>query len=950
MPYRSLTYCLCFLSGERKPFMKKRLLPAILAVVLILSFATGCSKPDLPPSLSNDPVPYASNEAKTVSDGEAQQIYADIDAVNNSDTLTDISNEFNQTEDDSLKMELFVKQAAFLEKLEAEGTITDLSNDPSQYSSHYKVDGMPVTYLLKEPDPMLSGSGSHLSGFSSGPSPLHLTDHKPEISVPAGTDIKLNALIMSWDNEPFDRKSKEEFFNSKAKSATHWDLAQAFAFITEDTGVADIEIERADDFKLSALSPERLCRYDIIYFNTHGYLSGENPYMCTAELVGDHWEKFKEVVNFNKSMPSGMTGVEIIFNAGTSEFFDGYIGRYAVGGHFFDTILEGTAFNPCWVHIGSCYGMAGNNSLAQALSKQGAYFVSGYDDEEYKNMTYANLCDILPELIEFGTFGKGMETGSRSAAKHHINNDKAKLVWLSGDNDALDSYLYCGFRLKVLTDYYYPEESLQGSISLYKQSGKDFEFVSEKGFELAGDNILYGDLDYRERYKVIVELPNYERYEAEFNATHALSIHEITLTYEGGDPGTLMTPEGMNAVQVYVTDDSSAKKPLKGVSIQIFGKTDNTAYELLLDAITDENGDLLDYIPDRYTTLMAVVSREGYVTQTIESSDFKDGFFWQQTVRLKKGNSEPVRTPEPSESRADNAQSSDALSALLSSLTAKYGVIPIGTDYIDCGMEIKPIKGKTSGMLFADIDDYDRDRASEVLILRNDPSFPRNGSSNDRLIFEIYEERNGHYEFQASKELTAYGLSSTFNFHSMSAFKYGSENDYGKAVFIGLELYSQMNSQNTTVVLLHYDGDELYLLDGANYGEWDGSDDMRSSFAIPATLNDGLILERDGDGWNDWTEISGSGSPLDDSVLSEFKNRLRSFGLDLKLMRSIYSDYRGTNGVAKNAAYCGLTAGDTLSPYGSSEISVLGAISTEYAQGGQTLTRRDMTGLLDQYR
>ena len=102
----------------------------------------------------------------------------------------------------------------------------------------------------------------------------------------------------------------------------------------------------------------------------------------------------------------------------------------------------------------------------------------------------------------------------------------------------------------------------------------------------------------------------------------------------------------------------------------------------------------------------------------------------------------------------------------------------------------------------------------------------------------------------------------------MSAFKYGSENDYGKAVFIGLELFSQMNSQNTTVVLLHYDGDELYLLDGANYGEWDGSDDMRSSFAIPATLNDGLILERDGDGWNDWTEISGSGSPLDDSVLS----------------------------------------------------------------------------------
>ena len=275
--------------------------------------------------------------------------------------------------------------------------------------------------------------------------------------------------------------------------------------------------------------------------------------------------------------------------------------------------------------------------------------------------------------------------------------------------------------------------------------------------------------------------------------------------------------------------------------------------------------------------------------------------------------------------------------------------MPRGTDNIESDIASNPIYGLTQGMLVADQYDYDRDREDEVLILRNEPTFEY-GTSVDHLFLEVYEYENGDYMFSASREFTAYGLSSTYTFKSFSLFRYASENDYGKAIFIGLEMYSQMNSQNTTVLILHYDGEAINIMDGANYGEWDGSDDMKSSFAVPANHREGFILERNGDGFNDWTQWATSGGVLDESVLEEFRSKLRALGLDLNILRSVYQEYNGTGGVARNSAYCGLLASDCYIPYHSGDIAMLGAIQSEYAQAMQTHTRRDFTGLLDQFR
>ena len=279
--------------------------------------------------------------------------------------------------------------------------------------------------------------------------------------------------------------------------------------------------------------------------------------------------------------------------------------------------------------------------------------------------------------------------------------------------------------------------------------------------------------------------------------------------------------------------------------------------------------------------------------------------------------------------------------------------MPIGSEYFESDVATKPLRGQNQGLLFADDYDYDHDGENEVLILRNDPSLAENRASTDHLILEMYEYVNGRFEYSDSREFIAYGLTSTYSNHSFSVFRYDSWNEYGGGTYIALELYGQMNSQNTSVVALYYDGSGLIFVDGGNYGEWDGSDDMKSSFAVPATAENGFILDRNAEGFEHWTDWASSGIPMDEYVIEEFRYKLNALGLDLRILRSIYSDYNGTEGVARNAAYCGLIASDCYVPYEeytSTELAMLGAISTEYAQAIQTLTRRDFTGLLDLFR
>ncbi|MBQ4289060.1 MAG: hypothetical protein II749_03820 [Clostridia bacterium] len=151
--------------------------------------------------------------------------------------------------------------------------------------------------------------------------------------------------------------------------------------------------------------------------------------------------------------------------------------------------------------------------------------------------------------------------------------------------------------------------------------------------------------------------------------------------------------------------------------------------------------------------------------------------------------------------------------------------------------------------------------------------------------------------------------------------------------------------ENTSLVVLRYGNEKLNFLGGANYGEWDGSDDMRSCMSIPATDRDGFILDMDGEGFNDWSIRDHSSEPLQNGVVQGYLNELLSMGIEGNFIRSIYDD----GGPERTAVYSLTDASSCYTATGS-ELTMLGTISTYNLYDTQYLTVTDHTGLLDAYR
>ena len=580
-----------------------------------------------------------------------------------------------------------------------------------------------------------------------------------------------------------------------------------------------------------------LGQYDIITIITHGYLSGDSPYMITSQLHEKDLQWFISWSTFSWQSMVIEAGLEVYFNAG---LMSSEAGRCAVGGQYIRTHFKFDSLKARWVHLGICQGMDGDNTLASALCSAGAAYVTGYNSVVGKGDVNRDFRFMIPTLMNLGTINEAV-----SKAKQDVFS-RDHLVIRSNDAST-DQGIFCGLRIELFTDLGQPDYSKANQLHLYWHNGKQFQYF--ESYDLHNESILLLGLDYGTRFRAVIEFEGFETIDTEFVADYYLNKYEFTLL-----PAEEETSE---------TGSEEETQP-----------------------------------PDEY---------------------------------------------KPTDMEA-------ARDRLLASLAEKYGVMPLGTDNIESDAAPRPIEGLTSGLLVADQYDYDRDRVDEVLILRNEPELRSNGASVDHLLLDMYEYVDGEYVYSTYREVVAYGLSSTNTFRSFSLFRYASENDYGKAIFIGLELYGQMNSQNTTVLVLHYDGEAINIMDGANYGEWDGSDDMRSSFSVPANHREGFILDRNGDGFSDWTQGKTSGDPLDESVIEEFRYKLRALGLDLNVLRSIYKEYNGTGGVARNSAYCGLLAKDCYVPYNSGDIVMLGAITSEYGQGMQTHTRRDFTGLMDQFR
>ena len=112
-----------------------------------------------------------------------------------------------------------------------------------------------------------------------------------------------------------------------------------------------------------------LASYDVLYFNMHGALYNDEPFICLEEKAT--LEKY--VKTYSTDVKDGNVCLYGTFNSsGTqfmirSSFFPAHYSR--------DT---GNKLSAKWVHLGTCYGMSGSKSLSYDLSEAGAGCITGY--------------------------------------------------------------------------------------------------------------------------------------------------------------------------------------------------------------------------------------------------------------------------------------------------------------------------------------------------------------------------------------------------------------------------------------------------------------------------------------------------------------------------------------------------------------------------------------------
>ncbi|MBR2836643.1 MAG: S8 family serine peptidase [Coriobacteriales bacterium] len=340
-----------------------------------------------------------------------------------------------------------------------------------------------------------------------------------------------------------------------------------------------------------------------------------------------------------------------------------------------------------------------------------------------------------------------------------------------------------------------------------------------------------------------------------------------------------------------------------------------------------------------------------YVAKKHEKNNVPD----KESQQQEEPSQPATQSHEPVPVTKDNPEPEYDISALIDTcikdLVQEYGIVPTGFGFFEtpisgAGNAFDPLE--TSGMLFADVYDYDDDGQQELLVMRNEPLYFNNRTV-DTIHLEMYEFDKDGYTCSDRMAFTATNLSCGGYWRSLTVFRYSNAAQQLKTS-IGLELYSQFNSETTTLASLTYTNNVLTQINAVGYGEWPGSDEYRTTcFFVPASY-EGAILDMEAVFEDPWKINMNSEEEYDEIVTGRFGDMaIDSAGLTVQQIRSVYNDYNGTGGLARDSQYCYMTAKDCYASL-IDDITELGSITTQYGQAQQTLVRTDYLGSLDAYR
>lgn len=318
---------------------------------------------------------------------------------------------------------------------------------------------------------------------------------------------------------------------------------------------------------------------------------------------------------------------------------------------------------------------------------------------------------------------------------------------------------------------------------------------------------------------------------------------------------------------------------------------------------------------------------------------------------------------------------SQLLEEKLSELVSQYGVIDTGSeDYTgtDYDVEILVPAERITGLLCADIYDYDGDGQNELLTVRAEPTedYETGESSGSWIETELYlsmydrdeNNPNGPVELTDEKMLSVHGLPDTL-FSSSIQFMRGTA-DGQTALY--LDYYFNFNTQGFSTIRLLYDG-KLEISGGVDCSEFAYAaccDTGASEGALETMGGRQMGLGDNRQGWEKGELYDWEGKAAEilaeyfESYRKDWQNGLKSIGLEDSCFRTMY-DYAvpiiHENNDARNqyfidlctrrpAETCTMTNGGTLT-------ELCGILSPSMSDGKSiTLTCYDSTGILEQYR
>ena len=360
--------------------------------------------------------------------------------------------------------------------------------------------------------------------------------------------------------------------------------------------------------------------------------------------------------------------------------------------------------------------------------------------------------------------------------------------------------------------------------------------------------------------------------------------------------------------------------------------------------------------------------KDYYVNQEIF---FKDA--WREVSSIL----EYDEWPEPGENAVSGGN--QALTDTLAGLVSQYGVIGTGSeDYSGTGYgggETLVPAEQVTGLLGADIYDYDGDGQDELLTVRCDPAKEYDtgestgGWIETKLYLTVYEQTAGDSGGSVvpadEKTISVPGLPDTLCSSSIQ-FMRGVQD--GKTALY-LDYYFNFNTQSFSTIRLTYDG-KLNVSGGVDCSEFAfaASCDSSASEGALETLG-GRQSEANGDrqGWKKGESYNWEGQSAEipgdyfESYRNDWQKGMEAIGLQDTSFRTMYTyaipvvhednaartQYYIDLCTRRPAETCATTGGGTLT-------ELCGILSPSWRDDSGmyqiTFTCYDSTGLLDQYR